>query len=163
METHPEEDGFSVELLTGEAALARIPELIPLAAAVFDDGDDFATLPADAAEKPGLMLLVARIGEELLGFKMGYRRSEKEFYSWLGGVHPSARGQGLARRLMAAQHEWAVAQGYAFVRTETFNRHRAMLLLNIHSGFEVVGTLGEADGRVRIILRKALVGGGQID
>ncbi|GGR01245.1 GNAT family N-acetyltransferase [Deinococcus ruber] len=160
METHlnAEQSGgdqLRLDLLTGEAALAFIPNLIPLAVAVFDD-DDFVTLPADAAEKPGLMLLVAFGGTELRGFKMGYRRSEKNFYSWLGGVLPAARGQGIARRLMDAQHVWATEQGYTYVSTETFNRYRPMLLLNIQSGFDVVGTQTTPSGEARIVLRKML-------
>ncbi|ULH15606.1 GNAT family N-acetyltransferase [Deinococcus sp. KNUC1210] len=151
METH-----LRIDLLTGEAALAFLPNLIPLAVAIFDDDDDFMTLPADAAEKPGLMLLTAWIGTDLRGFKMGYRRSEKHFYSWLGGVLPEARGHGIARRLMDAQHAWATEQGYTTVSTETFNRYRPMLLLNIQSGFDVVGTLTTLGGEAKIVLRKVL-------
>jgi len=146
---------MDLQLLTGPRATAFIPDLVPLARAVF--GDDFSTLPADAAEKPGLMLLLAWEGDDLLGFKMGYRRSDAHFYSWLGGVHPGARGQGVARRLMTAQHDWLASQGYTHVTTETYNRYREMLLLNITSGFDIVGTLTTLKGETKIVLRRDLI------
>ncbi len=151
MKPHP-----NTEVLTGDAALSRMPEVALLAAQVFADDDDFATLPAEAAEKPGLTLLLALEGERAVGFKLGYRRSPDTFYSWLGGVHPQARGQGAARRLMEEQHAWLREQGYRFVTTETFNRYRDMLLLNIRMGFEVVGTLTTLKGDTKVILRKPL-------
>lgn len=149
---------MEIQLLTGEAAVAAIPALIPVAAEVFDDGDRFLTLQQDAAEKPGLMLLLAWDGDDCLGFKAGYRRNESTFYSWLGGVLPEARGQGVARRLMLAQHEWVAAQGYRYVTTETYNRYREMLLLNIRMGFDVVGTQTTVGGEAKIMLRRALAG-----
>ena len=149
---------MEIQLLTGEAAVAAIPALIPVAAAIFDDGDRFATLTEDAAEKPGLMLLLAWDGDDCLGFKVGYRSNESTFYSWLGGVLPEARGQGVARRLMLAQHEWVRAQGYGYVTTETYNRYREMLLLNIRTGFDVVGTQTTVGGEAKILLRRALAG-----
>lgn len=35
---------MNIQLLTGEKAVAQVPGLIPVAAAIFDDGDRFATL-----------------------------------------------------------------------------------------------------------------------
>jgi len=147
---------MDIQLLTGEKAVAQIPALIPVAAAIFDDGDRFATLTEDATEKLGLMLLLAWDGDDCLGFKLGYRRSEEHFYSWLGGVLPGARGQGIARRLMLAQHEWVADQGYSYVTTETYNRYRDMLLLNLRMGFDVAGTLTTLKGETKIVLRKVL-------
>lgn len=147
---------MDIQLLTGQSAVAQVPALIPVAAAIFDDGDRFSTLEQDAAEKPGLMLLLAWEGDDCLGFKVGYGRSEEHFYSWLGGVLPEARGQGIARRLMLTQHEWVQGQGYSYVTTETYNRYRGMLLLNIRMGFDVVGTLSTLKGETKIVLRKVL-------
>jgi predicted GNAT superfamily acetyltransferase len=147
---------MEIQLLTGDKAVAQIPALIPVAAAIFDDEDRFATLQSDAAQKPGLLLLLAWEGDDCLGFKAGYRRNETTFYSWLGGVLAEARGQGIARRLMVAQHEWLPGQGYSSVTTETFNRYREMLLLNIRMGFDVVGTYTTDHGEPKIMLRKAL-------
>jgi GNAT superfamily N-acetyltransferase len=91
-----------------------------------------------------------------VGYKLGYRESPDTFYSWLGGVLPDYRGQGKAAQMMAAQHQWCAQRGYRYVRTKTMNRWRAMLLLNIRSGFDVIGTYTGRDGVVKIILEKTL-------
>ncbi|MGI8747965.1 MAG: GNAT family N-acetyltransferase [Deinococcus sp.] len=95
-----------------------------------------------------------------VGFKAGCiqgpGRSLEQFYSWLGGVHPQARGQGAARRLMGEQHGWLREQGCRFVMTETLNRYRDMPLLNIRCGFDTVGTQAGRGGETKLILRKPL-------
>lgn len=147
---------MNIQLLTGETAVAQVPVVIPVLATIFDDGDRFEDLQQDAAEKPGLLVLLAWEGDDCVGVKMGYRRNESTFYSWLGGVSPEARGQGVARRLMLAQHGWLAEHGYRYVTTETYNRYRKMLLLNIRMGFDVVGTQTTAAGEAKIMLRRTL-------
>lgn len=101
-------------------------------------------------------LLIAKDGETLVGFKLGYEESPQIFYSWLGAVHPEWRGRGVGKALMKAQHEWALKQGYQRLKTKTLNRWKDMLLLNIRSGFEIVGTETRANGELKLILEKAL-------
>lgn len=103
------------------------------------------------------LLLVAEDvpGRRIVGFKFGYEDRPHRFYSWLGGVHPEHRRQGLGRALMDRQHELARRARYRTVRTVTLNRHRAMLLLNLTSGFDIVGTLGNRR-ELRIVLEKDL-------
>lgn len=91
-----------------------------------------------------------------LGFKLGYPAEAGVFYSWLGGVLPEARAQGIGAQLMAAQHDWCRAARYHTVRTKTLNRWRSMLLLNIRAGFDIVALEDKGDGIPRIILEKAL-------
>ena len=147
---------MNIQLLTGETAVAQVLVVIPVLATIFDDGDRFEDLQQDAAEKPGLLVLLAWEGDDCVGVKMGYRRNESTFYSWLGGVLPEARGQGVTRRLMLAQHGWLAEHGYRCVTTETYNRYREMLLLNIRMGFDVVGTQTTAAGEAKIMLRRTL-------
>jgi GNAT superfamily N-acetyltransferase len=92
---------------------------------------------------------------QLVGCKLGYERKPGQYYSWLGGVHPSFRGQGIARELMQQQHAWCVQQGYHRIRTQTYNHWRAMLLLNLRVGFDIVGTVQGPRGLV-IVLEKEL-------
>lgn len=104
-----------------------------------------------------LLLLMAQTPEGTpVGFKIGYRQDPHTYYSWLGGVLPEYRRQGIAEKLMARQHAWAKEQGYRRIQTKTMNRWRSMLVLNIKSGFDVIGTYVGADGVVRIILEKGL-------
>ena len=91
-----------------------------------------------------------------MAFKLGYKLNEREFYSWLGGVIPEFRGLGIASDLMKAQHEWARTQGYKRLQTKTQNRFRDMLLLNIRSGFNIVGYHSSDEGGAKIVLEKEL-------
>ena len=48
-------------------------------------------------EKKDLSLLLAHDEGHLIGFKIGYTRFKGIFFSWLGAVEPSSRGNGVAR------------------------------------------------------------------
>jgi predicted GNAT superfamily acetyltransferase len=105
----------------------------------------------------GLALVAAR-GQDgaLLGFKLGYARGEGTFYSWLGGIHPSIRRQGVGSRLMQLQHAWARERGYAFVETRTRTANNAMIVLNLQSGFRIVGYEDDGTGRPTVTQRAAV-------
>jgi GNAT superfamily N-acetyltransferase len=105
---------------------------------------------------PDLLLLLAYEGDKPVAFKVGYRQDPDTFYSWLGGVLPEHRRQGIAVTLMRHQHDWAQAQGYRFIQTKTLNRWREMLILNLRHGFAITGSYLGKDGRLRIILEKEL-------
>lgn len=91
----------------------------------------------------------------VVGYKFGYEDRPGRFYSWLGGVHPAYRRRGLGRALMEHQHALLTRAGYRTLRTITLNRHRGMLMLNLASGFDIVGTLWSR-GELRIVLEKSL-------
>lgn len=93
--------------------------------------------------------------DQVVGCKLGYEQKPGHFYSWLGCVSPSCRGQGIAAELMRRQHDWCREQGYHTVRTHTYNQWRAMLVLNIRSGFDIIGTVQGARG-LTIVLEKVL-------
>ena len=75
-----------------------------------------------------------------VGFKLGYERSRREHYSWLGGVHPGHRRRGTARALLEAQHARCRSAGYQRVTTEALHDNASMLRLNLGQGFVIVGT-----------------------
>ncbi len=101
----------------------------------------------------------ARVGEgpdaPVVGFKLGYAERSTRFYSWLGGVDPDFRRRGIARQLMVDQHRWCTAEGFELIETSTTNRFRAMLLLNLRMGFDVVGTRA-GEHALNILLAKSL-------
>lgn len=106
--------------------------------------------------KQKLLVLVAVEAGQIAGFKMGYEEEDGVFYSWLGGVDPAFQQRGIARQLMDAQHQELLKRGYTKVRTISRNNRRAMLLLNIKSGFDIIDTFIDAKGRHKIRLEKAL-------
>jgi GNAT superfamily N-acetyltransferase len=85
------------------------------------------------------LILVAELENNPVGFSIGYELRPSTFYSWLSGVLPDARRLGVASQLLAAENSWAKDRGYEMARYECLNRHKPMLLLAIHSGYEIIG------------------------
>lgn len=108
------------------------------------------------AARPRFLILLASDEARVVGYKIGYEERGKEFYSWLGGVDSSYRGQGIASQLMARQHAWCREQGYTVVSTRTKNKWRNMLILNLRHGFDIIGTYTDDQGEPKIILTKTL-------
>ena len=75
------------------------------------------------------MLLVASHGGRSVGFKVGYADPDrlKHFHSWLGGVLPAYRRQGIAWKMLQQQEEWAQSQGFQTIGFNTFDRYPASL------------------------------------
>lgn len=124
---------------------------------IFSDTSDtewLTDLRYQQARQPVQVWLALADGN-VVGVKLGYERKPGHYYSWLGGVHPEFRGQGIAAELMRRQHAWCREQGYRSIRTHTYNRWRAMLLLNLRHGFDIIGTMQGAHG-LTIVLEKDL-------
>jgi predicted GNAT superfamily acetyltransferase len=124
---------------------------------IFPDPHSREKIARTFSSMPELVCLLALDGDTPCGFKAGYAMSERKFYSWIGGVAPEFRKRGIARKLMLTQHRILVERGYEVVRTHTENRFRNMLLLNIHSGFDIVGVISDVQQtRTTIVMDKLL-------
>ncbi|MBN6206585.1 GNAT family N-acetyltransferase [Ralstonia pickettii] len=110
-------------------------------------------------EKQALYVDLALEHQQVVGYKMGYALNREQFYSWLGGVDKGYRKRGIASTLMERQHRFLKEKGYATVRTHTKNKWRSMLILNIQSGFDIIGTYTDKEGEPKIILEKELYSG----
>ncbi|ATY31212.1 GNAT family N-acetyltransferase [Sphingomonas psychrotolerans] len=138
----------------GEVADAATP-LLALCRSIFPDFTDAYLLDRLTRLTDPMLWLVAE-GGEWRGFKLGYRRGDDLLYSWLGGISPELRGQGVAAELMCRQHAEAAANGYRFVETRTRAANNPMILLNLRHGFHVAGFETDAQGIGVVIQRKAL-------
>lgn len=119
-----------------------------------DDWSDFA---AKLAGRRSLSAQVALDGEgRLIGLKLGYERNRGVFNSWMGGVAPEARGQGIAAALMDAQHTWAKEAGFRGLETATRQANQAMAILNLKAGFVVAGLDATPGEPTKILFYKAL-------
>jgi predicted GNAT superfamily acetyltransferase len=149
-------DQLAFEVVEGEAVLALTDDIQRLSQTVFPDfTETYLTDRLARVMVTGLVLVSTRGTDgALLGFKLGYPRDEGVFYSWLGGIHPSIRRQGVGRRLMQLQHDWARKRGYAFVETRTRATNNAMIILNLQSGFTIVG-YEEPDGGPAVVTQRA--------
>jgi GNAT superfamily N-acetyltransferase len=138
----------------GEVADAAEP-LLALCRSVFPDfSEPYLLDRLPRLNDPMLWLAVDDGGWK--GFKLGYRRGGALFYSWLGGVAPELRGQGVASELMRLQHADAAAAGYRFVETRTRAANNLMILLNLRHGFHVAGFETDAHAIGVVIQRRVL-------
>lgn len=131
-----------------------ITELNKLHAKIFNDAID---LTPKMESKPRLLTIIAMdTNAEIVGYKMGYELNDETFYSWLGGVNPKYRNQGIASDLLNRQHGYVKTKGYKTVQTKTLNKWKEMLILNLKNGFDVKSTYTDEKGRNKIILEKEL-------
>ena len=103
-----------------------------------------------------LLTILALYQNEIVGFKIGYETVQKTFYSWIGGVDVRFRKHGIAAELMKRQHDWCARSGYEIIRTKTKNSFKAMLILNLKSGFDIIEVYSDINNEIKIILEKNL-------
>ncbi|WP_231893415.1 GNAT family N-acetyltransferase [Rossellomorea aquimaris] len=131
-----------------------LDSMTKLHTSIFGVPDDLA---GRMKEKPNLRIDIALIDKKVVGYKIGYALNREQFYSWLGGVDAEYRNQGIASRLIEQQHQHVKEMGYKSVQTKTKNKWRSMLILNIKSGFDIIGTYTDHEGETKIILEKKLI------
>ena len=89
-------------------------------------------------ERDDLMMLLASLGAEPVGFKIGYKESRDTFYSAKGGVLAAYRRQGISRRLLYAMTDRVRRKGYRILAFDTFpNMHPGMTVMGLEEGFRV--------------------------
>ncbi|WP_244668233.1 GNAT family N-acetyltransferase [Bacillus sp. NTK074B] len=120
---------------------------------IFETSNDLIT---EMANKPEILIDIAMDDSRVIGYKIGYQLDTHTFYSWLGGVDPNYRKQGIAAELMKQQHQTLKELGFKVVQTKTMNKWRSMLILNIKNGFDVIDTYTNEKGLHKIILEKKL-------
>ena len=119
---------------------------------------------AEVAEQLGIAvnghrwihLCTASIDGKLVGFKVGRSNDPRTFESWVGGVLPKARKQGIASQLARLQEAWCRANGFQFIQTETAHDNPAMLTVNLKEGFCIMGTDLDRGTNLKVVLQKAL-------
>lgn len=95
------------------------------------------------------LILMAEVDGLPVGFKLGYDRFEdgKTFYSWMGGVLPSYRKEGVAKLLLHKMVVWCKLKGYQYLQFKTLNKHRSMLHFAIDQGFNIIDFKANIDVR----------------
>lgn len=123
---------------------------------IFDNPYDQKKISSRLEQSENPLSVLAFDQDKLIAFKIGYQTDLKTFYSWIGGVLPSYRKQGIAHELMTRQHQWLKEHQYQVVETKTGNEFKGMLILNIKNGFDIIETMNSSKGKLRILLRKVL-------
>ena len=121
------------DLVIEQLDLERFSEIRRLNECVF--GDDRVIFRLD---RDDLLLLLATVAGEPVGYKVGYGESSTTFYSAKGGVAPDWRRRGVARALLVRMEAEARRLGYSRLAYDTFpNKHPGMTALGMAEGFRV--------------------------
>ncbi|MCG3089511.1 GNAT family N-acetyltransferase [Sporosarcina cyprini] len=130
-----------------------LEEIRPLHQQIFQNADVFFE---KMKEREHLLTIIANEDDKAVGYKVGYALSDEAYYSWYGGVEEAYRERGIAGSLMDLQHDLVKKAGYRTIQTNTRNKWRGMLILNIKKGFDVKEVFIDDEGIRRIVLRKQL-------
>jgi GNAT superfamily N-acetyltransferase len=99
-----------------------------------------------------VLMLVASVDKDAVGFFVGFELKPDIFFGWLYGVLPEFRRHGIASQLMEAVHAWAKENEYQSVRFECHNRHRPMLHMAIAHGYDIVGIRWDPDRSANLVI-----------
>lgn len=104
-----------------------------------------------------VLVLVARIDNDAVGFYVGLELKPSVHFMWLCGVVQEMRRTGIASQLMHAAMDWARTEGYTSVRFECHNQHRAFLHFGIAEGFDIVGIRWDPDRVENLVILEKLL------
>jgi GNAT superfamily N-acetyltransferase len=103
-------------------------------------GDQFAEgIKWRMNNMPRTSIFIAKDGDRMIAFKAGYAITINKYNSWLGGVKPEYRKQGIAKKLLIEQHDWLKAQGFSEVETHVDQQNQDMISLNQKGGMIISG------------------------
>jgi len=142
-----------IENTPGSKELNRLENLYSL---IFEDAQiDF--FHQRLKENKNLCSIVAFDNEKPIGFKIGYKYNNHTFYSWVGGVLPKYRNQGIAQNLAHLQEKWAKENSYLKLRTKSMNKFKPMMILNLKRGFNIVSIYTNSSNQNKIVFEKKLI------
>lgn len=134
-----------------------LKDTLALDEAIFDQKFSLEKIQKELIGRPYTLGVFAYEDKKPIGFKVGFELYPYTFYSWIGGVLEESRGKGVARSLMEAQHEYLKEDGYRWVRTQSQNRFKKMMICNLRFGFNIKGIeVGRKDPEPYIIFEKKL-------
>lgn len=89
-------------------------------------------------DRNDLVILIARVADQPIGFKVGYAETRRTFYSAKGGVLEDWRRRGVARVMLEEMIEAARRLGYRRFAFDTFpNMHPGMTIMGLRENFRV--------------------------
>lgn len=137
--------------------LGEIPTVVELYRAVYRPARDADFFRRRFLGRYNPLLMVASLDDRPVGFLAGFELKPSVFFIWLVGVAPEFRRVGVASQLMDAMLTWVTDHGYATIRFECQNGHRAMLHMAIERNYDIVGIRWDPDlGHNLVIFEKSL-------
>ena len=135
----------------------ELPTICSLYNQIFRPGRDIDSFRRRFRGRYNVLMLMARIDDNPVGFFMGFELKPTVFFAWFYGVIPEYRRQGIASQLVEAVHAWAKQNDYESLRFECHNQHRPMLHMAIALGYDIVGIRWDPDrGDNLVIFEKVL-------
>lgn len=122
-----------------------LPTIVDLYNRVFRPPHDLEALRRRLDARFNVLSMIARVGNQPIGFFLGFESKPTTYFAWFYGVLPEYRRQGIASQLMEAVHDWARENEYQSIRLECHNAARPMLHLAIHHGYDITGIRWEPD------------------
>lgn len=142
-------------VVLGNEDTTNLQDILKLYSTIFNDAD-LNFFKERFASHSKIISVLAYDNETLIGFKIGYPYKEATFYSWVGGVLPKYRQQGIANTLAAHQESVAKTQGFKTLRTKSMNRFKSMMILNLKRGFDIVNIYTNTKGQTKIVFEKSI-------
>ncbi len=134
-----------------------LPVIVSLYNQIFRPPRDVESFKRRFRGRYNVLELIARLGNQPVGFFLGFELKPTVYFAWFYGVIPDCRRQGIASQLMDAVHSWARLHEYESIRFECHNQHRPMLHLAIALGYDIVGIRWDPDrGDNLVIFEKVL-------
>ncbi|MCE9544261.1 MAG: GNAT family N-acetyltransferase [Planctomycetia bacterium] len=132
------------------------PEEIPLIANLYNQvyrpSRDVEFFRRRFLGRYNVLTMVASLDDRPVGFYAGFELKPSVFFSWLYGVLPDYRRNGIASQVMDAVQAWIGQHGYESIRFECHNQHRPMLHLAISQGYDVVGIRWDPDRANNLVI-----------
>lgn len=146
-------DKFSYQTIERQPSENLLEDILVVYKSIFDDYKlDF--FKNRIHQKEDLLIVLCFQQEQLAGFKIGYRYNDTTFYSWVGGVLPEFRQQGIAKRLAQLQEQKVIEKGYLKMRTKSMNRFKPMMILNLKNSFNIVQVYTNEKGQTKVVFEK---------
>ncbi len=148
-------DSITYQIVVGNSNKETLHRLLKIYSEVFKNADiDF--FKERINKIPKVTSALAYDKRQLIGFKIGYPYNEDTFYSWVGGVLPNYRHQGIANNLAEHQELAANSQGFRKLRTNSMNQFKPMMILNLKRGFDIVKFYTNSKKQTKIVFEKHL-------
>ncbi len=135
-----------------------LPTIVELHNQVFRPPQDVAGVKRRCRGRYHVLQMLARVGDQPVGFFLGYEADPQTFAGWTWGVHPEFRRQGVATQIFEAVQEWSYNHHYEIVRLEFPNTAKNMLHLALDLGYEITGVRWDPSrGENMVVVEKDLL------
>ena len=150
---------MAYEIGITEVGPAEFPLLEVLRETIFNEfaHQTHSTMEQALDGKKNVLMLIAHLEGNPIGFKVGCEYRPGVFHSRWGGVLRDYRRMGLAKRMAGWQHQFAKSRGYKSVIFNTFNHFRAMMLLGLSTGFKPVSAEWRDENVMSFQFKKSLI------